>query len=195
MTLAASGPIPQRLASSVELWRYAFPTVRQPAFQGWCIFVLGADGYFSAVSDYGAYAYLFTHHERADFRSFLLDCDTEYLAEKLHPQKEYDGRSTFEFVQSEVVRRRREGSLTPQRARAEAKLLRTYEELHTTLDFTRWLEETELRDASELAIYSHPSRVIHFIEKCVKTRLAPILREDLELARQAAQQNPRRGTL
>lgn len=189
MTLAASGPLPSRLQTDVTLWRYAFSSVRQPKFLGWCVFVLGADGYFSAVSDYGAYAYLFTHHERGDFRSFLLDCDTAYLCEKLYPQKEYDGRSTQEFVREEIQRRREDGRLKPARANREVQLLTAFEDLHTQHDFNRWVDETELESAFELAVYSHPPRVVHFVEKCVRARLFPRLREDLadEQARQAAE--------
>ena len=64
---------------AVELHRYALPSVKG---EGWAIVVLGSDGYFSAVSDWGNYAYIWTH-PGCEFRRFLVGCDAHYFWTKI----------------------------------------------------------------------------------------------------------------
>ena len=72
--------------SEVTLRRYVLPSVKG---EGWAIFVIGSDGYFSAVSDWGNYAYIWTH-PGCEFRKFLSRCDTHYVWTKItHGRKAY----------------------------------------------------------------------------------------------------------
>lgn len=52
-----------------KTWRYDFPSVNG---EGWGTIILGSDGYFSVVSDYGNFAYRWSHHAHDDFRRFWL---------------------------------------------------------------------------------------------------------------------------
>ena len=52
----------------MKIWRYNLPDVNR---SGWAIVVMCEDGYFSAVSDYGDYAYKWTK-ENGDFREFIM---------------------------------------------------------------------------------------------------------------------------
>lgn len=61
--------------SNATLRRYALPSVKG---EGWAIIVIGSDGYFSTVSDWGNYAYLWTH-PGCEFRHFLAGLDADYF--------------------------------------------------------------------------------------------------------------------
>lgn len=74
--------------SEVKLRRYKIPSVKG---EGWAVVVIGSDGYFSAVSDCGNYAHLWSHHGCADFRQFLIRAveDWEYFARKLSNEHDF----------------------------------------------------------------------------------------------------------
>jgi hypothetical protein len=64
---------------SVTLRRYALPSVKG---EGWAIIVIGSDGYFSTVSDWGNYSYIWTH-PGCEFRKFLVGVDAYYFRGKI----------------------------------------------------------------------------------------------------------------
>ena len=84
--------------SEVKLWRYALPSIRG---SGWAIFVLGSDGYFSAISDFGNYAYFWRAPGTEDFREFFLrvEWESDYFIQKLSPGPEYDGEETMKEIE------------------------------------------------------------------------------------------------
>ena len=88
-----------------QLWRYTIPSVNN---EGWAIFVIGSDGYFSAVSDYGNYAHIWRCIGCKDFREFLLNAerDCSYFAAKLAPEKVYDGEQTAENIRYAILQMR-----------------------------------------------------------------------------------------
>lgn len=60
---------------SLTVWQYDFHSVNG---EGWGTFILRSDGYFSAVTDFGNFAYRWIHHGHEDFRSFWLENRWDY---------------------------------------------------------------------------------------------------------------------
>lgn len=56
---------------------------------GWAIIVLGSDGYFSAVSDHGNYAYIWSA-PGMEFRRFLIRIRADYFHSKITHMRESD---------------------------------------------------------------------------------------------------------
>ena len=96
-----------KVASEVKIHHYRLPHVRH---EGGAEIVVGSNGFFAAVSDYGSYAYRWTHFGEDDFRKFLLELETDYLAKKLHPDMEFDLDGSIRQARKLVLelRRRRE---------------------------------------------------------------------------------------
>lgn len=174
------------MSTPVQLWRYVVPPDKQLE---WAIFVLGSDGYFSAVSDFGAYAYLWRDHGCADFREFLCEAqdDWEYFARKLAGgRREYDAEATIFRIKSCICEMRRKHDLTREQARAEWNLLRsTIARSARKGAIYDWHEDTHLPDVPELIAYSLPSDVTRFAKRLLP-RLVPILRADIERERAAS---------
>jgi len=183
MNAVASGPIPSEFPRDARLWRYVFSNDRK-TLSGWSIFVLGSDGYFSAVSDYGAYVYLFTHHGRDDFREFFAHgIGADYLLSKI-ASRVYDGESTLAAVRERICEDRRERKLTKYRAACEMRRLNTYGNLRTEHDFTLWLGDNEL-DCGDCIRHSYEPMAVSFVERCVKGQLVPRVRLELEQEKRA----------
>lgn len=92
----------------VVLRRYAFPSRKG---EGWAIVVLGSDGYFSTVSDYGNYAFIWSHTGYADFREFVIRIanDTGYVCSKISSQH-FSPEKSKQLIREYIVRCRRDGS-------------------------------------------------------------------------------------
>jgi hypothetical protein len=166
-------------SNPVTLRRYSLPNVKG---EGWAIFVIGSDGYFSVVSDYGDYAYLWTHAGE-EFRRALIRMDWDYASRKLaHGRpKEYQQRRTLANVKDCILRYRRDGSWTAEKAREEWDLLRTYNDLAHEFDLADWIRDgTSIEDASELPVYDTPAQVVAFC-KVVLPRFQALLRAELEV--------------
>ena len=171
--------------STVTLRRYHLPN--SAPLEGWAIIVLGSDGFFSAVSDYGDYAYLWRHHGCADFREFLLraERDWDYFLGKLSPAKTYDGEETVRAIKRSILDARRSRRMSKSTAWREWELIEEHEVEEYEAGFTRWYDETDLGDAHELRRTSHDSDAVAFVRKTM-VRLAEVLRTELEAERAAA---------
>jgi hypothetical protein len=105
----------------VKLWRFVIPPEKG---QGWGIFVLGEDGYFSCVSDFGDYVYLWTHPGK-EFRRFLLGLHDGYLMGKLGKgDRVFDEEGTRKSLMAEVVAQRRDRAISSVEARELAEIIR-----------------------------------------------------------------------
>lgn len=159
------------------LWRYSIPNQNN---EGWAIFVIGSDGYFSAVSDYGNYAYIWRCTGRDDFREFLLSAerDWDYFARKLAPERVYDEESTANSIRKAILEQRADKHLTKEVAREEWELF-SRSSFESEFDFHEWLLNTELEDAGWLACYETNGDAVQFVRNCM-VRLIPLLKADLE---------------
>lgn len=145
--------------TAVELRRYVIPSQKG---EGWAIIVIGSDGYFSTVSDYGNYAYRWTN-PGCEFRKFLVGVNAGYLIGKLHGRPdEYDGDETTKAIREEIVRRRRDGTWTREEAREEWNLTSG---LDSIVDFAFWWQKTRIEDAHEFQRNSVPSEVVAFANR------------------------------
>jgi hypothetical protein len=156
-----------------QLWRYVLPSEKG---EGWAVFVLGSDGYFSAVSDYGNYAFYWRAHGCDDFRQFLLRAGSswDYFVGKLSNGEVYDGDASRAAIK-EAIAELPKGS----RARVEKALFDDHEDdLETEYGFMRWAEKSKL-EAGSLFCRQHPGDVVAFVQKAM-VRLVPLLQADLQ---------------
>ena len=167
----------------VKLWRYYLPSAKG---EGWAIFVLGSDGYFSAVSDYGNYAYLWSAHGCDDFREFLLraDRDWDYFVNKLFMgrKKEYDGEATLKGIKEYLWERMGDGSIDKTEYDEQEALLSDCNDLECEEDFRAWLDKVDwdkISDPYEYRCECYPPDVLAFVQKAM-VRLIPLLNADLE---------------
>lgn len=163
--------------SEIRTWRYQVPNEKH---QGWAILFLDSIGCFAALSDYGDYAYRWPQAGwgPGDFRRFLLSCDRSYLFGKLAPRDEYDGQETLKLIRERIVEKRREGGLTKEQARAEMDLLEEHD-LDSEDGFSRWMDDTILGDAWEMACQSPPAQAVAFMDRCLP-RLRALIEAELK---------------
>lgn len=174
---------------SVKLWRYVLPSDRG---EGWAEIVLGSSGFFAVVSDFGDYAFAWRHHGHKDFREFIvrISDDWGYVASKLSCADEYQNRETLRAVRAEIVRLRRDRSISKYQALdAWNELGASFDRLYSAHDFSRWYQDSDgaslIGDAAELAVYDYPASVRAFCQKTMP-RLAAILRAELAAEKAAA---------
>jgi hypothetical protein len=172
------------MSAPVTLRRYALPSING---EGWAVVVLGSDGYFSTVSDWGNYAYWWGSHGREDFREFVIGLagSIDYAVGKLSPGRHtYDGPKTLASVKESICQLRRDGSLSREEARHEWDLLDRYDLEDSEGDLARWMDHTQLIEAWGYAVYSRDSNAVGYA-KHVLPRLAEVLKAELEAERAA----------
>lgn len=89
-----------------DIWSYYIPN--NDKHEGWGKFILDSTGYFSCVTDYGNYAFWWTHHGEDDFRKFFVGIGEDYLMGKLAMGKrEFDLESSLEKMRRQAIEARR----------------------------------------------------------------------------------------
>ena len=167
------------MAVEVQLRRYC---VSSKKGEGWGVFVIGSYGFFSVVSDYGNYAFWWTHFGEGDFRAFLISLEWDYAAGKLGQghTKVFQGQSTIENVRDHILQHRRDGSWSKERALEEWELI---ESTDLSIHPEDWMRATKIEDAYELIRRDWPADVLAFC-KVLLPRFQQVLRD--ELARETA---------
>jgi hypothetical protein len=164
---------------AVTLHRYYLPNENGA---GWAEIVIGSNGFFAAVSDYGNYAFAWRHHGESDARKFFLraERDWDYFARKLGGEhyRVYDGVETRQAIRKRIVAERRHGDLASEEARAEWEDAGTDIE-DSELAFGEWLTRTCLCDAWELSAYRVDPPLEAFCKRTLP-RLAAAIRAELE---------------
>lgn len=178
---------------SWDLKRYVLRPTKEQGFE-WAHIVLGSDGYFSAVSDYGNYAYLWNHHGCVDFREFLADpkVDVHYFGKKLAPNSDrFSEERTVRYVRERIIDLRKQKLIGRETARTEWEIIDEHLRSNgQVLGLHDWMEDTEL--GKWLEIYdisqSEPDpEVVAFCSR-ILPRLAELLRAELAAERQPLQQ-------
>lgn len=144
--------------------------VKEPGFgtRTWGRFFLTSDGSLTIQSDYGNYAYWWTH-PGCEIRRFLCrDGEDDYIANKFSEgERVCDDDASVRNVKREILRLRREGTLSRDQARDEWDLLREHDELSDQVARTRWHDETRLGEhigmVSELFVYVLPYKLQGFM--------------------------------
>jgi hypothetical protein len=173
---------------------YYLPSVG-PWIDGWAMIVLGDNGYFSAVSDYGNYAYFWSCHGKKDFREFFLrgggDGDWDYFLRKLCPRPwPYDGEATARCIKDRILAARRERHYDAVRARMEWERVDDCDVAASLIGFHEWYTTTTTEDAYECGEYSPPAHAVHFC-KVTMARFAEMIRAELDAERAASE--PEKG--
>jgi len=174
------------MAEPVVLRRYVLPSIKG---EGWAVFVIGSDGYFSGVTDYGNVAYWWAHHGCKDFREFLLTAAVEwdYFIRKLFPNtwEVYDGDATLKEVKAFILKFRREKRITHNEAReAWYELMEEFEGLEHEWLFIHWIMNANsvvrrFDDLHELRCNRPDCHAKAFVTQAM-ARLAEVLRKELE---------------
>jgi hypothetical protein len=159
-----------------------------------CGIIVCDDGFFAAVSDYGNYAYRWTHHGCDDFRKFFLKCNPEYLQGKL-AEKELSVEKSFRQVKDELLETRRYavrkqppftlGERT--RARECWEHIKYYEAYNDWDGFVRDSDTYKYFDEPwQFAVGEYPSDIREFTETTICKRLRALIQAELEVAKQEA---------
>jgi hypothetical protein len=166
--------------AQLVLRRYHLPSIRGQG--GWAVIILGSDGMFSAISDYGHYGHYWGAHGCGDFREFFLQVEREwdyFVAKLAGGAVEYDGEATVAEVKKYILEVRRDTSWSKKRARREWDLVKKHDELDSDYNFARWLEDTEIDEAYEYHQTRPSVDAVSFVKKTL-VRLVPILQAELD---------------
>lgn len=166
----------------IKYWRYEIPSIKG---EGWGIFTLDSTGGFSCVTDYGNYAFRWTHHGMDDFRKFFDRNSYSYILNKLHlgsgKTKEIDIAATTENIKKHILEYRRDKSMDEDFARSEWDHVINCEEQydHPQAFFSAWYDGTELDDAPEFSIedYCPDDKALRDI---LLPRLTEVIQKELE---------------
>jgi hypothetical protein len=164
---------------AVSLYRYYLPNENG---EGWAEIVIGSNGFFAAVSDYGNYAFAWRHHGYDDVRKFFLRAprDWNYFAGKLGDGDGYvyDGEATARMIRKTILEMRRSGDMSREDARKEWELADCEIE-ESREGFIRWSERTELCDWWEFECQRFNAQLEAFCKRTL-TRLAAAIRAELD---------------
>jgi len=163
----------------VKVWRYVIPSDEHR--EGWGVLILDSTGYFSAVSDYGNYAYLWNAHGTDDFRKFAirLERDWDYAATKLggyDKNHRLDVEATAKQIKRAVLEGRRSRRFSAEEARQEWDEARDLDVGNITPE--QWYERTALGDATEYWCYRRDSDLEAFCKKLLP-RLSKIIATEM----------------
>lgn len=174
----------------------AEPTVyqyqlRTPKGRWLAYVVMRSDGYFSAVSNCGGYAYRWGS-PGMEFRAFVagLDEDADYLCCKLGRATWWDGAATLKGIREYILESRRKSGWTKEQAAQEwqtlADALSPYNDSspseHDEMDvhqFHEWYGETKIDDAHEFATYDYEPQLRAFAREVMPV-LAKAIREQFK---------------
>lgn len=163
----------------MKTWRYHLPS---QGMEGYAVVFIDSAGVFSAVSDYGSYGHVWSHHGCRDIREFIMDLykDPDYAAKKLNDCRPavYDGEATEKHIRRMILEYRREMSWTKNQAREEWELLDGCNNVFYRSDFDDWYQHTRFDCANEFAVHRMNSQVMAFCTK-VLPRLSQVLRDEL----------------
>ena len=174
------------------LKRYDIKSDRK-THEGWAIIVIDtAIGYFSTVSDYGNYAYIWGT-PGMEFRKFLLGLNTDYLRGKLlHGRRAetqvFDGDATKAAIKQHLdeadASERECGGICWKWSAVEHDLLadRSFEDKS---DFESWQSETRIDEPWTFGVWKPDPQATAFCEK-VMPRFKKLLEEELEKEKTAA---------
>lgn len=168
--------------SEIKYWRYVVPSIN--GIEGWGIFLLDSTGMFSCVTDYGNYAFKWTHHGEKDFREFFVCGSFEYYVDKLYligsqGKLEFDPDETVKNIKQSILESRWEDHMGKETARHEWDLLDEVDWTMGVLSQHEWYESTDLCDASEYFVYDYPPRVRALRDKLLP-RFVNVLKEELK---------------
>ena len=167
--------------NDIKFWRYSIPSI--DGIEGWGIFLLDSTGMFSCVTDYGNYAFKWTHHGMDDFREFFLSDSYDYYVNKLYKlnggQLEFQAEQTVKRIKESILRSRYEDHMDEETARKEWDLLELIDWDMNEISQHEWYQQTDLCDAHEYFIYDYPANV-KALRDCLLPRFCEVIKRELE---------------
>ena len=106
MVVACQAVLFMTVPKMIKLYQYNLPSI--DGLEGWANIIIGENGFFAAVSDYGNYAYRWTHFGTGDFRVWLLDIEPDYLAGKISRRNAFDLEGSIAIAKQHIIEIRRE---------------------------------------------------------------------------------------
>lgn len=168
----------------LHVWQYSFRGTNNWN-EGWAEVMLREDGFFSAISDFGNFAYYWPlkHTGHADIREFFLRIDWDYVANKLKPEKHVDSEKSFARTREHILQMRRGGTYSREEARAKWDYVNSF---HRS-DWTEFMYDSDTHEHFvepwELAVRELDLMVVRFAKEVVCTRLRDRIRVELESER------------
>jgi hypothetical protein len=161
------------------MWRYRIPG--EPGNDSGGVVIMDSTGYFSAVTDYGNYAFYWSAHGMDDFRQFVIGLEEswDYVASKLGGLRLthiFDEEATALDLKRELLEWRRQGGVEKDEAREEWARLEELENGFLTAD--EWGSLTIFENLSERCHYRVDRDLEAFCKKLMP-RLANLLRAEL----------------
>ncbi len=143
----------------------------------WAIIVIDTKiGYFSVVSDYGNYAFRWTH-PGGEFRKFLAGLEPDYVYSKLtHTQRMFDLEGSRDAVLKAFT------EIREAQTRPESWVDREYddfESVHSESEFMMWVSNTEMEDPHEFFRTKKEPDCWRFVRHLF-SRFQLMLREELQ---------------
>ena len=154
--------------------------------QGWAVIIIDTSiGYFSTVSDWGNYSYVWTH-PGGEFRRFLMEVEDDYFINKiLHGRDDrqvYDADATKKAIKDVLDEEEKSGDWP----HLQEELEHFAESgLETKEDFYAWYQDTKLDDAHELIRMQWNPQAVSFA-RYILPIFKGMLREDIVRERCAA---------
>ena len=169
------------MADPVKLWRYRVPSING---EGYATVVLGSDGYFSAVSDWGNYAFRWTATGCADFRDFVMRAlvSPAYWINKLGGPDIFDGEATEAEVKAWVADL--DHFASAQQRDVELELLET-SDFSCLEGFHRWQERTGIDDSWEFHHEKTDPQATAFVTRAMP-RICALIEAELAAERAPA---------
>ncbi len=156
--------------------------------QSWAIIVIDTSiGYFSAVSDFGNYAYTWSH-PGCEFRKFLSETHDDYIYGKLtHVHRVFDSTATQKAVDAWILESRRKKDLERDEARELYDGARDLEDERSFFDWinTSSMDGDEAYEAHGLYRTQAESQCWAFCTKVFPV-FQEMLREELKKEEDAA---------
>jgi len=165
------------MKKDIQFWRYSIPPT--DSVEGWGIFLLDSTGMFAAVTDYGNYAFKWTHHGCKDFREFVIKAHKsyDYILGKLI-SKVYSGKKTINHIKRHILEYRWERSYSKKFARKEWDLIKEIDDMDNVIGFKEWYDSTHIEDAAEFYGEDWTPCAKAFAKKLMP-RLAEVLKAEL----------------
>lgn len=167
------------MSDPIKMWRYRIPG--EPGNDNGGVVILDSTGYFSAITDYGNYAFYWSAHGMADFRQFVIGIEEswDYVAGKLgglRLTRVFDAEATALDLKRELLKWRRNEDVEKDEAREEWARLEELENGYLTAD--EWASQTIFENLSERCQYRMDGDLEAFCKKLMP-RLANLLRAEL----------------
>lgn len=161
-----------------KVWQYDMPN-HKPG-EGWAKVMLREDGFFSAVSDYGNYSYMWFAHGEDDFRKFFLRVDWDYIVRKLNPERITNSVESFKNVKNALLELRRAGGMSKEKAREALEHIQQF----NGRDWDEFVRDPDTYDyfpeAWEFTVTEYHADVVAFAKIIVCRRLRALIQIELD---------------